>query len=79
MLKTIIFQALIQVLSLSIILFKGPDLLDIPTSVEVESWSSETATHYSIFFNTFVMFQIFNQFNVRQLNADKVNIFAGLF
>lgn len=25
------------------------------------------------------MFQIFNQFNVRQLNADKLNIFAGLF
>lgn len=35
--------------------------------------------HYSIFFNTFVLFQIFNQFNVRQLSIEKFNSFEGLW
>jgi len=75
MLKMICSQTLAQVIFLSIILFRSPHILDIPSSVEVEEWSKETAVHYSIFFNTFVMFQIFNQFNVRQLSFNKFNPF----
>lgn len=69
MLKLISSQSLVQVIFLSIILFKGPDLLNIVSSVDIEGWSPYTVTHYSIFFNTFVMFQIFNQFNMRQMQV----------
>ena len=31
-----------------------------------------------MFFNVFVLFQIFNQFNVRQLSFKKLNSFEGL-
>jgi Ca2+ transporting ATPase len=78
MLKTICIQGLTQVFCLSIILFKGTTLFDIPSSVNMETYSKEAAIHYSMFFNTFVMFQIFNQFNMRQMAANRTNVFEGL-
>jgi hypothetical protein len=78
MLKMIGYQTFAQVFCLNFILFFGPEILSIPSSVETEIWSIETSKHYSIFFNTFVMFQIFNQFNVRQLSFSKHDPFEGL-
>ena len=78
MMKTIGYQAFVQVVCLSMILFSGPNMLGIISSVETHCLTHETTIHYSFFFNTFVLFQIFNQFNVRQLSFKNFNIFAGL-
>ena len=72
--KNIISHALMQILLLGTILFKGklhltlgPEIVGIPSSVGVKDQNQETGKHYSIFFNVFVMLQLFNQINARKL------------
>jgi magnesium-transporting ATPase (P-type) len=78
MIKLIVVQAFVQVVILSGILFAGPALLGIVSSVSVEEWNIETGKHESVFFNTFIMLQIFNEYNLRVLTFDKINVFEGL-
>lgn len=73
--KMILFESTIQVIVLSFIMFSSPEVFGYVSSVGVEEWNKETGKHYSIFFNTFVLLQIFNEFNVRCLRFDKLNIF----
>lgn len=73
--KNIIVQGLWQIVVLGTILFKGPEILGIPSSISVSNWDEETGKHYSIFFNVFVMFQIFNEINARKLKPSEVNVF----
>lgn len=73
--KNIICQGLMQILVLGTILFKGPDMLGIPSSIGVSDWNEATGKHYSIFFNVFVLFQIFNEINARKLKPEEINVF----
>lgn len=42
-------------------------------------WNDETGKHYSIFFNVFVLLQVFNEINARKLKADEYNVFENFF
>lgn len=75
--KNIICQGLMQILVLGTILFKGPEILGIPSSIGVSDWNEETGKHYSIFFNVFVLLQIFNEINARKLKHSEVNVFEN--
>jgi Ca2+ transporting ATPase len=70
--KNIIMQALLQITILGTILFFGPTLFGVPSSVRLNhhEWNNDTGRHYSIFFNVFVMMQLFNEINSRKLKND---------
>lgn len=70
--KNVIMQALLQIIILGTVLFAGPRLFGITSSVGLEhsQWNDETGRHYSIFFNTFVMLQLFNEINSRKLKNE---------
>lgn len=57
----------------------GPQILGIPSSIGVKDWNEETGKHYSIFFNVFVLLQIFNEINARKLKHNEVNVFENFF
>ena len=42
-------------------------------------WNDETGKHYSIFFNVFVLLQVFNEINARKLKAEEYNVFENFF
>lgn len=42
-------------------------------------YSPEKASHFTIFFQAFVLMQVFNEFNSRKLERTDYNIFEGLF
>jgi magnesium-transporting ATPase (P-type) len=58
--KNIITQGLLQIVVLGAILFKGPQIFNIKSSIGVTDWTVESGKHYCIFFNTFVLMQVFN-------------------
>jgi Ca2+ transporting ATPase len=53
-----------------VICYIGPEILNIPSSIGVKDWNEETGKHYSIFFNVFVLLQIFNEINARKLKHE---------
>ena len=53
--------------------------MNIPSSIGVKEWTNETGKHYSIFFNVFVLLQIFNEINARKLKHTEVNVFKNFF
>jgi Ca2+ transporting ATPase len=55
----------------------GPEILGIPSSIGVNDWNEETGKHYSIFFNVFVLLQIFNEINARKLKHSEANVFEN--
>jgi Ca2+ transporting ATPase len=63
----IISQGLLQIVILGVILFKGPQILGIPSSIGVGGWNADSGRHYAIFFNVFVFLQLFNEINARKL------------
>jgi P-type Ca2+ transporter type 2B len=52
-------------------------MLGLPSSIGVKDWNEETGKHYSIFFNVFVLLQIFNEINARKLKPSEVNVFEN--
>ena len=50
-----------------------------PSSIGVEEWNDETGKHFSIFFNVFVLLQVFNEINARKLKSDEINVFENFF
>jgi Ca2+ transporting ATPase len=62
-----------------IILYLGPEIFGIPSSIGVSEWNEETGKHYSIFFNVFVLLQVFNEINARKLKAEEYNVFENFF
>lgn len=54
-------------------------MLGLPSSIGVRDWNEETGKHYSIFFNVFVLLQIFNEINARKLKPSEVNVFENFF
>eukprot|EP00357_Protocruzia_adherens_P000643 CAMPEP_0115020002 /NCGR_PEP_ID=MMETSP0216-20121206/29824_1 /TAXON_ID=223996 /ORGANISM="Protocruzia adherens, Strain Boccale" /LENGTH=1039 /DNA_ID=CAMNT_0002391669 /DNA_START=186 /DNA_END=3305 /DNA_ORIENTATION=+ len=81
MLKNIIFQALYQIIVLSLILF-FPHLFGLESSLGNNStahWSEKDATQYTVLFDAFVFMQVFNEINARKLKNHEINIFKGFF
>jgi len=54
-------------------------MFGIPSSIGVTDWNDETGKHYSIFFNVFVLLQVFNEINARKLKGDEYNVFEHFF
>lgn len=79
--RNIIVHAIFQIIILTIVLFKGPELFNVPNSLglEPEEWNNITGQHISIFFDIFVYLQVFNLLNARKISKDEINIFSGLF
>jgi P-type Ca2+ transporter type 2C len=68
MMRNIIVQFLFQIAVLAYLLFLGAeDFQVVPASKQ----------HFTVIFNTFVMCQVFNEINARQI-GDDMNIFKGL-
>lgn len=59
----------------------GPQIFGIQSSigVDVNHWNDENGKHYAIFFNVFVLLQVFNEINARKLKSNELNVFAGFF
>ena len=62
-----------------IILFYGPEIFNIPESSLMTTYNATEAQHFTIFFHTFVMMQIFNSINARKLNNKDINVFRNFF
>lgn len=77
--KNIILQAIFQVVVLNVLLFKGPELFNVPSSINVKVWNNDTGKHYAMFFHTFVLLQLFNEINAKKLKNEEINVFAGFF
>lgn len=60
--KNIITQGILQIIILGTILFKGPEIFGYQSSIGVKhnDWNDQSGKHYSMFFNVFVLLQIFN-------------------
>ena len=63
---------------MSLVLFKAPEWLGIPSSFEMDKYDEVKAVHFTFFFQTFVLMQVFNEFNARKLQRNEINIFEGL-
>ena len=72
----IVGHSLFQLVTLIIILFAGPDLFDIDVGEENDYFAPPTQ-HYTIIFNTFVLMQIFNEFNSRRIHGEQ-NVFSNM-
>ena len=70
-------HSLYQLTVLLIILFAGPMLLNIDDGAEREL-RAPPSQHFTVIFNTFVMFQIFNEINARKVHGER-NVFAGIW
>ena len=59
-----------QIVVVMVLLFKGPDLLDLEPGHIVED-RKENSIHYTLIFNTFVWMQLFNEVNCRKLKGER--------
>ena len=62
-----------------IFIYSGPQIFGIPSSIGVTEWTTESGKHYCIFFNTFVLMQVFNEINARKLKETELNVFSNFF
>jgi len=79
--RNIISQGIFQIILLCVILFRGPSIFNIPSSIGVgtRNWNERTGKHYAIFFNVFVLLQLFNMVNARKLQQHETNVFKHFF
>jgi len=77
--KTIIGAAIYQLLWLVVFLFLGPCIFGVKASWPEKEYSQEGFIHFTIFFNTFVFMQVFNEVNCRKLKSTELNVFKGFF
>jgi len=77
--RNILVQSSYQLLVLLGLLYAGPQLLDlpVPTDIDVGDNNLNKQKIDTIIFNTFVMCQLFNEFNARVVTA-KLNVFSGV-
>jgi len=74
--KRFIFgHSLYQLTVLMIILFAGPEIFNVPDTSKETSYNATGYQHFTIFFNTFVLMQVFNSVNSRKLNKKDLNVF----
>ena len=67
MMFTILGQTIYQTIVLLVILFAGPAIFGIDSSAGHDEWTTSNGLHFTIFFNTFVFMQLFNEINCRKL------------
>lgn len=67
-----------QITVLSLLLFLGGYLLNVPVKQPDERWNYENGLHYTMIFNTFVFMQVFNEINSRKIH-DEFNVFDRFF
>lgn len=85
MIKNITGQVIFQCMVLTFILFFLPDFSlylfdeEFDTQIGQVSWDFNNATHFTIFFNTFVLMQVFNLINCKKLKSSEANVFKGFF
>lgn len=77
-------QASYQITIIMILLFEGPDVLDLDPGHKVEKNNGlfpgskkKNSTHYTIIFNAFVWMQLFNEINCRMLKGE-FNVHKGI-
>ncbi len=77
----VITQSIFQIVILTIIIFYGDWMFDIPSDRNLShyEWNEKNGYHLTIFFNTFVFLQIFNSINARKLGKKEKNVFSGIF
>ena len=79
MIISIVSQSIYQIIILLVILFYGPTLFDIEAGWGNNSWNEDNGLHFTIFFNVFVMLQLFNEIGCRKILLSEINIFKGIF
>jgi Ca2+ transporting ATPase len=79
MMRNIMGQSIYQMACLSVILFYGDHLFEVPSGWGHEVWTEEIGVHFTIFFNCFVFLQVFNEIFCRKLKAREYNVFTGFF
>lgn len=77
--RNIMCHSFYQISVLCVIMFLGPELLNIPSSYDMEKFNLAEGVHFTIVFNTFVFMQIFNEINCRKLRKNEWNVFEGIF
>lgn len=78
--RNILGQSLYQIIVLTLILFLTPSLFKIPNTADHKGkFVAKHFVHFTIFFNTFVMIQIFNSINCRKLKRNEFNMFKDFF
>jgi P-type Ca2+ transporter type 2B len=75
----IITQTIYQIIVLMIILFFAPTILKIERGWGDQEWTQENGKHFTIFFHTFVMLQLFNEVNCKKLELSDWNLLGGFF
>jgi len=81
--RNIIGQSLLQIATLATLLYSVNDdqvhmFLPRVDSGKDNFEQGDPSTHYTIIFNVFVFFQVFNEINSRKVN-NKFNVFEGIF
>ncbi len=78
--RNIVLHSFFQIIVLLVILFKGPQLFNVKSSIglPMDEWTEQSGAHLSIFFDVFVFLQVFNFFNARKLKKDDINVFTEI-
>lgn len=79
MIITVASQSVFQITILLVILYLGPNIFDVDPGWDSDDWSENNAKHFTIFFHTFVMLQLFNEINCRKIHMIEVNVFKDFF
>ncbi|KAM3610105.1 uncharacterized protein V6R79_025435 [Siganus canaliculatus] len=77
MMKNILGHAVYQLTIIFTLLFVGEKMFDIDCGRNAPL-HAPPSEHYTIVFNTFVLMQIFNEFNARKIHGER-NVFDGVF
>lgn len=74
-------QAVFQIIVLTIIIFYGDLIFDIPSDRTLDhfTWNDNVGYHFTIFFHIFVLLQVFNSINARKLSKAEINVFENIF
>lgn len=78
MMKHIIGQSALQLGVLFFLLASGDQLFGVEDGNLIAATGGGASKHYTIVFNTFVLMQLFNQFNARKISDDPY-VLSGLF
>ena len=70
--RFIFFHSLMQLFVILMLVFAGHILFDLPNGGE------DPSEHFTVVFNTFVLFQLFNEVNARKIHGEG-NVFKGIF
>ncbi|XP_026990857.1 plasma membrane calcium-transporting ATPase 1b [Tachysurus fulvidraco] len=77
MMKNILGHAVYQLTVIFTLLFAGEKIFDIDSGRNAPL-HAPPSEHYTVVFNTFVMMQLFNEFNARKIHGER-NVFDGIF